>query len=138
MPELARECGRPFVKQLASKSGIWFWDALPEWFSPQDIEEKLAQDLDADQRGLDVVGAKAGSNSGRPRSGQDLGLLQYCQRCLLLLVRRVSIFTQDAFDKHPQLGAHVLAQRPINRDIVADDCDQLPGDDAECPRLREP
>jgi type I restriction enzyme R subunit len=53
--------GRPFVKQLATKSGIWFWDArgvtgvpgaLPEWFNPQDIEEKLAQDLDADQHGL--------------------------------------------------------------------------------------
>jgi type I restriction enzyme R subunit len=53
--------GRPFVKQLATKSGIWFWDArsttgmqgaLPEWFSPQDIEEKLAQDLNADQHGL--------------------------------------------------------------------------------------
>jgi type I restriction enzyme R subunit len=53
--------GRPFVKQLATKSGIWFWDArratgvpgaLPEWFSPQDIEEKLAQDLDAEQHGL--------------------------------------------------------------------------------------
>src|SRR5207253_3183216 len=53
--------GRPFVKQLASKSGIWFWDArlgtsaataLPEWFSPQDIEEKLAQDLDAYRHGL--------------------------------------------------------------------------------------
>jgi len=53
--------GRPFVKQLATKSGIWFWDArratgvpgaLPKWFSPQDIEEKLAQDLDADQHGL--------------------------------------------------------------------------------------
>jgi type I restriction enzyme R subunit len=52
---------RPFVKQLATKSGIWFWDArlatsaasaLPEWFSPQDIEEKLAQDLDADRHGL--------------------------------------------------------------------------------------
>jgi type I restriction enzyme R subunit len=53
--------GRPFVKQLATKSGIWFWDArratntaaaLPEWFSPNDIEEKLAQDLDADRHGL--------------------------------------------------------------------------------------
>jgi type I restriction enzyme R subunit len=53
--------GRPFVKQLATKSGIWFWDArlatsaaiaLPEWFSPQDIEEKLAQDLEADRHGL--------------------------------------------------------------------------------------
>jgi type I restriction enzyme R subunit len=53
--------GRPFVKQLAAKSGIWFWDAriatsaaiaLPEWFSPQDLEEKLTQDLDAYCHGL--------------------------------------------------------------------------------------
>ena len=53
--------GRPFVKQLATKSGIWFWDArlannaaaaLPEWFSPQDLEEKLAQDLEANRHGL--------------------------------------------------------------------------------------
>jgi type I restriction enzyme R subunit len=48
--------GRPFVKQLATKSGIWVWDArratnmrsaLPEWFSPQDIEERLQQDAHA-------------------------------------------------------------------------------------------
>lgn len=44
--------GRPFVKQLATKSGIWFWDArpntgdaraLPEWFSPRDLIERLEQ-----------------------------------------------------------------------------------------------
>lgn len=44
--------GRPYVKQLATKSGIWFWDArpaggtpraLPEWFSPRDLEERLEQ-----------------------------------------------------------------------------------------------
>jgi type I restriction enzyme R subunit len=44
--------GRPFVKQLATKSGIWFWDArpgggepraLPEWFSPRDLVERLEQ-----------------------------------------------------------------------------------------------
>jgi len=48
--------GRPFVKQLATKSGIWTWDArkatnrpsaLPEWFSPRDIEERLQQDAEA-------------------------------------------------------------------------------------------
>ena len=42
--------GRPYVKQLATKSGIWFWDArtpgsapraLPEWFSPRDLTERL-------------------------------------------------------------------------------------------------
>jgi type I restriction enzyme, R subunit len=45
--------GRPYVKQLATKSGIWFWDArpgggepraLPEWFSPQDLRERLEQE----------------------------------------------------------------------------------------------
>lgn len=44
--------GRPYVKQLANKSGIWFWDArpgtgearaLPEWFSPRDLAERLEQ-----------------------------------------------------------------------------------------------
>jgi type I restriction enzyme R subunit len=49
---------RPFVKQLATKSGIWAWDArketnrpsaLPEWFSPRDVEERLQQDAQAAQ-----------------------------------------------------------------------------------------
>jgi type I restriction enzyme R subunit len=44
--------GRPYVKQLATKSGIWFWDArpgaaapraLPEWFAPRDLKERLEQ-----------------------------------------------------------------------------------------------
>lgn len=44
--------GRPYVKQLATKSGIWFWDARPgggmpralsEWFSPRDLSERLDQ-----------------------------------------------------------------------------------------------
>ena len=44
--------GRPYVKQLATKSGIWFWDArpgtgearaLPDWFSPRDLVERLEQ-----------------------------------------------------------------------------------------------
>lgn len=44
--------GRPYVKQLETKSGIWFWDArvpeiqpraLPEWFSPRDLKERLEQ-----------------------------------------------------------------------------------------------
>ena len=48
--------GRPYVKQLATKSGIWSWDsrivtnapsALPEWFSPRDLEERLQQDVGA-------------------------------------------------------------------------------------------
>jgi len=52
--------GRPYVKQLATKSGIWFWDArpgqsepraLPEWFSPRDLVERLEQ-LAEDYAGL--------------------------------------------------------------------------------------
>lgn len=44
--------GRPFVQQLQTKSGIWFWDARPgagnpralsEWFSPRDLVERLEQ-----------------------------------------------------------------------------------------------
>lgn len=44
--------GRPYVKQLETKSGIWFWDArrasappraLSEWFSPRDLIERLEQ-----------------------------------------------------------------------------------------------
>ena len=48
--------GRPYVKQLATKSGIWFWDArpsvadparLPEWFSPaRSLKERLEQVTD--------------------------------------------------------------------------------------------
>ena len=45
--------GRPYVKQLAVKSGIWFWNArtkeapraLAEWFSPRDLIERLEQEV---------------------------------------------------------------------------------------------
>lgn len=42
--------GRPYLKQLAEKSGIWFWDArtpgkpsfaLENWHSPNDLKQKL-------------------------------------------------------------------------------------------------
>lgn len=47
--------GRPYVKQLATKSGTWFWDArlqappraLSEWFSPRDLIERLEQQIGA-------------------------------------------------------------------------------------------
>lgn len=50
--------GRPYVKQLATKSGIWFWDArtraapraLSEWFNPRDLTEKLARQTGEDTR----------------------------------------------------------------------------------------
>jgi type I restriction enzyme R subunit len=62
--------GRPYVKQLATKSGIWFFDArpfggeiraLPEWFSPRDLTERLEQardDLMAAERELGVTGLR--------------------------------------------------------------------------------
>jgi type I restriction enzyme R subunit len=48
------------VKQLATKSGTWFWDArskaapraLAEWFSPRDLTERLEQDLSEEVTGL--------------------------------------------------------------------------------------
>lgn len=45
--------GRPYLKQLADKSGIWFWDArtpqkasyaLENWHSPEDLSKKLEVD----------------------------------------------------------------------------------------------
>lgn len=45
--------GKPYLEQHKTASGIWFWDgrkqtnldrALPNWFSPQDLKEKLLFD----------------------------------------------------------------------------------------------
>jgi type I restriction enzyme R subunit len=52
--------GRAYVKQLATKSGTWFWDArtraapraLAEWFSPRDLIEKLEQDVEGQPAGM--------------------------------------------------------------------------------------
>lgn len=53
--------GRPYVKQLATKSGTWFWDArqasgapraLAEWFSPRDLVERLEQQVGDDDRAV--------------------------------------------------------------------------------------
>lgn len=64
--------GRAYVKQLATKSGTWFWDArapgdppraLVDWFSPRDLIERLEQDLSAEptlvaERELGVTGLR--------------------------------------------------------------------------------
>lgn len=64
--------GRAYVKQLATKSGTWFWDArvpgdppraLVEWFSPRDLSERLEQDIAAEpsivaERELGVTGLR--------------------------------------------------------------------------------
>ncbi|MCP4218404.1 MAG: type I restriction-modification system endonuclease [bacterium] len=55
IPFLFATNGRPYLKQLKTKSGIWFLDArkstnisrpLQHWFSPDDLLEMLQQDLD--------------------------------------------------------------------------------------------
>ncbi len=55
VPFLFATNGRPYVKQMLTKSGIWFRDArretnipiaLSDWFSPQDLRDKLAQSTD--------------------------------------------------------------------------------------------
>ena len=49
-PFLYSSNGRPYLKQLAEQSGIWFWDArtpekssyaLERWHSPEDLLQKL-------------------------------------------------------------------------------------------------
>jgi type I restriction enzyme R subunit len=67
--------GRRYVKQLETKSGIWFWDARPaggepralsEWFSPRDVKERLEQATSAvaalAERELGVTGLRPYQN----------------------------------------------------------------------------
>lgn len=71
VPFLFATNGRPYVKQLATKSGIWFWNArtgetprpLAEWFSPRDLVERLEQQVGDDiqavaERELGVTGLR--------------------------------------------------------------------------------
>lgn len=71
VPFLFATNGRPYVKQLATKSGIWFWDArtkappraLAEWFSPRDLVERLEQESAEDwqkaaEREIGVTGLR--------------------------------------------------------------------------------
>lgn len=53
--------GRPHVKQMRTKSGIWYRDLraarhhardLPEWFSPEDLLSKLEQERGDDRKGV--------------------------------------------------------------------------------------
>lgn len=59
-PFLYATNGRQYLRQLADKSGIWFWDSrkptehsrpLEQWHSPIDLQAMLEQDIiDADER----------------------------------------------------------------------------------------
>ena len=86
--------GRPYVKQLATKSGIWFWNArtrempraLAEWFSPRDLIERLEQEVGDPS---DIVAEREMGVSGlRPYQGQAveavMGAIAAGQRSILL------------------------------------------------------
>lgn len=68
--------GRPHVRQWLTKSGIWYRDvrrqtnhavAMTNWFSPKDLLDKLATDVDAAAQGL----AEEGFGKGRMRPYQE-------------------------------------------------------------------
>jgi type I restriction enzyme, R subunit len=68
--------GRPYVRQWLTKSGIWYRDvrretnhaiAMPSWFSPKDLLDKLATDVDTAAQGL----AEESFGKGRMRPYQE-------------------------------------------------------------------
>lgn len=86
--------GRAYVKQLATKSGIWFWNArtgeaprpLAEWFSPRDLEERLEQQVGDDIRA--VADCELGVTGLRPYQDQAIDAVDEAigrgQRSILL------------------------------------------------------
>ncbi len=72
IPFLFSSNGRPFLRQLKEKSGIWFLDVrrpnnhsrpLENWYSPKGLEGLLAQDIDQAhsklaQEGFDYLGLR--------------------------------------------------------------------------------
>ncbi|GLK72395.1 type I restriction-modification system endonuclease [Ancylobacter dichloromethanicus] len=68
--------GRPYVRQWLTKSGIWYRDlrretnhaiAMTNWFSPKDLLDKLATDVDTAAQGL----AEESFGKGRMRPYQE-------------------------------------------------------------------
>lgn len=62
VPFLFATNGRPYLRQLKTKSGIWFWDvrrnepsdALPSWHSPEDLVNRLESDIEAAHEQLET------------------------------------------------------------------------------------
>lgn len=88
--------GRPYLKQLATKSGIWFWDGrspqVPSrpsrsWYSPQDLLDVLGQNHEMAQKQLAAEGFNYDFNL-RPYQIQAIGRVETAlgkhQRSLLL------------------------------------------------------
>ncbi|WP_312529525.1 type I restriction-modification system endonuclease [Paracoccus sp. (in: a-proteobacteria)] len=68
--------GRPYVRQWVTKSGIWYRDArrvanhatpMTSWFSPKDLRDKLATNIDTAAQGL----AEESFGKGRMRPYQE-------------------------------------------------------------------
>ena len=86
--------GRPYVKQLATKSGVWFWNArtdeaprpLAEWFSPRDLVERLEQRIGDDA--ATVADREIGVTGLRPYQEQAIAAIEEAigrgQRAILL------------------------------------------------------
>ena len=64
VPFLFASNGRAYLEQLRTKSGIWFLDVRDEanqsypirnWFSPDDLQEKLAQDIKGANEALELA-----------------------------------------------------------------------------------
>lgn len=67
----------------------------------------------------------------RPLAAQYLGLFEHGLGRLLLLIWRVAVAAEDAFDHDANPRPHVFPQGPINGDAVAHGADELLGDGAE-------
>ena len=61
--------------------------------------------------------------SNGPTCRQHFGLLNHRSRGAVLLVRRIAVLAQDALDETAEVGAHVLAQRPVDGDVGAHGAD---------------
>ena len=64
VPFLMASNGRAYLEQLRTKSGVWFLDArdpsnisypVRNWFSPRDVEEKLAQNIKSADEALELA-----------------------------------------------------------------------------------
>ncbi len=62
IPFLFATNGRPYLKQIATKSGVWFVDkriptnisrALEHWYTPEGLTQLLSQDQEAAEKGLE-------------------------------------------------------------------------------------
>ncbi|MDO4628661.1 MAG: type I restriction-modification system endonuclease [Planctomycetia bacterium] len=77
VPFLFASNGRPYLEQIHTESGIWFWDArtpnqpsypLRNWFSPEDLEGKLKQNISRANQQL----SQADDSFMRDRNGLNL------------------------------------------------------------------